>query len=245
MGISGEMKLETASGPLKVQHLVDQTVLNPEFTQIVFVWTGTRLFLSEASRFRLLGKQQLFDVTLDDGAVLRVSPLARFVMKSGITKLSTELSSGDSLLPLYLQPDAHGYPTYQVPGKDAKRQIYRLMAEWKVGHKLGRGTVVEHIDGNRKNYHPDNLRITIDERRAVRSYKHSVVKVLEQANKLLDECAAASPKMAKVVGPKKKKKKTNHKVVSVTPGVLGEVYTASVRSEGSLSISGVFLDLPS
>jgi hypothetical protein len=242
VGLHGEAKLATAAGPVEICKLVDRTVLNPGFSEVIFIWDGTRVFVSEASEFRSIGQQQLFEIVLDDGEILSVSASSALVTSSGDRKLPPELKMGDSLLPLYIESDNYGYPTYRIPGKAAKRKISRLMAEWILGHELGRGTVVEHIDGNRKNYHPDNLKITVNEDRAVKSHRHSVVKAIDQAKKLLDQCAVASPKMAKIVKPRRK---TNHKVVSVTPGRLGEVYIASVRSGYSISVSGVFLDLPS
>jgi hypothetical protein len=236
------MKVETAAGSVAISKLADCTVLNPDFSEKVLSWMGDRLFVSEISQIRLLGTEQLFEVVLDDGRVVYASASSRFVMKSGLRKMPPELEPGDSLLPLYLGEDAHGYATYSVPGCGRKRKISRLMAEWMTGGPLEKGTYVAHIDGNRKNHHPDNLRITINKEMASRSYKNKLVKAYDAAQALLDECAAASPMMAKIVG---RKGKGNHKVESVRPGVLGRVYTASVRSAGSLSVSGVFLELPS
>lgn len=242
MGLHGEMRLQLASGEVKIADLADQTVLNPDFSEVAFIWDGTRLFVSEVGQVRLLGTEQLFEIELDDGGIVQASASSRFVMKNGDLKIAPELSPGDSLLPLYLESDSYGYPTYRIPGRAVKRKISRLIAEWKHGAPLPRGTDVRHIDGNRKNYHPDNLEITLNKRSKKRSQKNSLTKAYKAAQELLDECAAASPMMAEIV---RKKKRTNHKVVRVTPGSLGDVYTASVRSEGSLSVSGVFLELPS
>lgn len=242
MALLGEMKLELAAGPEKISVLADRTVQNPNFSEVAFIWTGARLFAAELFNFRSIGQQQIFRVELDDGGIVEVSPTSRFVTKSGGLKMAPELSPGESLLPLYIEEDAHGYPTYRVPGLCIKQKIYRLMAEWKVGHPLKRGTVVEHIDKDRKNFHPDNLKITPNKRSGKKSHKHKLVKAYKAAQEVLDECAAASPAMAEIVG---RHRRTNHKVVSVTPGPLKEVFTASVRSEGYVSVSGVFLELPS
>jgi hypothetical protein len=241
MGLLSEMQIETASGPVQIGVLANKTVLNPDFSVVVLTWTGSRLFVTEAFDFRSIGEQQIFDVELDDGSLVKVSPSSQFILKNGSTKMPPELSPGDSLLPLYLAKNANGYPTYQIPGHAVKKKISRLMAEWVLGHALEKGTYVEHIDGNRENYHPDNLRIYFDAQKAKRSHKNIAVKTVGAADALFNECAAASPLMAEIVKPKKK---TNHKVVRSTPGRLDEVFTASVRTMGSLSISGVFLDLP-
>lgn len=241
MGLHGEMLLRLASGPVKIADLYDRTVSSPKTTEVALVWTGARLFVSEISDVRSIGTEQVFEVELDDDSVIQVSASSRFTMKSGRYKLAPELKPGDSLLPLYLGSDFYGYPTYQIPGKGAKRKIYRLMAEWKQGFPLARGTVVEHIDTNRKNYHPDNLRITPNMRSVKRTHKHKLVRACRQAQQFLDECASASPRIAKIA---ESARKTNHKVKRVTPGRLESVYTASVKSGGSVSVSGVFLELP-
>lgn len=236
------MRVETAAGPVEISKLAALTVKNPDFSETVLVWTGGRLFVSEISNIQMLGSEQIFDVELDDGGIVCVSASSQFVMRSGGRKMAPELSPGDSLLPLYLGENPNGYPTYKIPGWSGKRKISRLIAEWMTGGPLGKGTYVEHIDGDRKNYHPDNLKISINLDKARRSHKHKLVKAYEIGQALLDECAAASPRMAKIVG---RKKKRNHKVVSVRPGLLMKVYTASVQSMSSVSVSGVFLDLPS
>ena len=236
------MRVETAAGSVEIAKLADCTVSNPDFSEVVLAWIGDRFFVSEISEIRLAGVEQIFEVMLDDGRFVYASASSKFVMKSGLRKMPPELVPGDSLLPLYLEEDAHGYPTYCIPGKAVKRKISRLMAEWRTGGPLVKGTYVEHIDGNRKNYHPDNLKITIDEAKAKRSHKNKLVTAYAAAQALLAECATASPLMAKIVG---RKRRRNHKVESIRPGVLGEVYTASVRSAGSLAVSGVFLELPS
>ena len=241
MALRGDMALQTIVGAKKISELSDRTVLNPDHTELAFVLSGGSFFVAEVGDFRSVGQEQVFAVELDDGNVLHVSPSSQLVMRTGRLKLPPELKPGDSLMPLYLDEDAHGYPTYRVPGRAVKRKISRLIAEWKLGHKLGKGTYVEHIDGDRKNCHPDNLKISINEKMAKRSHKNKVVTAVEALQTLLDECAAASPKMAKIIG---KRTKRNHKVSRITPGRLEEVYTASVRSVGSLSVSGVFVQSP-
>ena len=252
MALLGDMQLETVLGPLKIRTLADKSAADSEFKILVFVWTGSRPFFAEASEFRPRGLEQVFDVELDDGETVQVSASSKFIMKAGDPKMAPELAPDDSLLPLYKGFDGHNYPTDRVPvGQPVSLKMSRLMAEWKQDKPLVKGTYVEHIDGDRSNYHPDNLKITVDELRAKRSRKPKMVLMVADAQKLFDECAAASPKMAKIAESgsplkrhRRKKKKTNHKVVMVTPGPLGEVYTASVRSDYSVSVSGVFLTLP-
>lgn len=241
MGLHGDMTLQTASGPRSIAEMCDRHVRNPDYYEVVFIWTGSRLFFSQVTGFRRLGEEQIFDVKLDDGSVVRASPSSFFVMKSGDRKSAPELRPGDSLLPLYLGVEYHGYPTYRVPGREVKQKIYRLMAEWKVGHPLEKGTEVKHLDGDRKNYHPDNLLVRPNARSKKRRRKNKLAKAFQDAQSLLQEVADASPLLAEIAD---EPTHGNHKVVSITPGRMGEVYTAFVRSEGSVAVSGVFLELP-
>ncbi|WP_366520181.1 HNH endonuclease signature motif containing protein [Chelatococcus sp.] len=46
-------------------------------------------------------------------------------------------------------------------GAHAGRFLHAVIAEWKVGRSLGEGEVVHHIDGNKRNNHPDNLQVML------------------------------------------------------------------------------------
>lgn len=206
------------------------------------MWRGGELTIDDVIGVRPLSQQQLFDVKLDDGNVVRASATSLFVMRNGDRKMAPELRPGDSLLPLYLEEDSHGYPTYRIPGKSIKRKISRFVAEWMFGRKLPRGTNVEHVDGNRKNYHPNNIRVRFSARSPKKGHKNPLITTFNETKAFLEEIAQEDPKIAEIVA---KKPRRNHKVVSVTPGELGLVYGASVRSASALSVCGVFLELPS
>jgi len=237
------MRIETAVGPVTVKKLAELSSASKDFSEVVLVWDGRKLSVSQITKIRPIGVEQLFMVRLDDDQEVFASASSRFVTRAGDFKTAPELRIDDSLLPLYLGSDSHGYSTYRIPGRAAKRKLSRLMAEWKLGHALEKGTYVGHIDGNRKNHHPNNLKITVNKDKSTKlRCKHKLVTAINSGQTLLDECAAASPSMAKIVG---RKSKGNHKVIGVEPGTLAEVYTASVRSGGFLSVSGVFLELPS
>jgi len=236
------MAIQTLSGPQKIRDLSDRTVLNSEFSVLALAWVSGGLTIEPVSDFRVLGQQQVFEVKLDDGGLVQASPSTLFVTLGGERKMAPELQPGDRLLPLYLEEDAHGYPTFRVPGRVVKRKIARFVAEWKLGRKLPKGTNVLHIDKDRKNYHPDNLEIKLDGRGPKKGHKNPLITAYNDAKELLNEFAAVSPLISQIV---EKKTKRNHKVVAVTPGKLSEVYCASVRSMGSLCASGVFLTLPS
>ena len=48
-----------------------------------------------------------------------------------------------------------GYPVYKKSGK----LVHRVVAEKKIGGKIGRGRVVHHNDGNPMNFRKENLRV--------------------------------------------------------------------------------------
>ena len=241
MGLHGEMKLQLASGPVRISELSDRSVRNPDYYEIAFIWTGARLYASEVSEFRPKGEEQIFEIELDDGSIVRASASSRLVLQNGDLLTPPEIRPGASLLPLYFGDDHYGYPTYKIPGYHVKQKIYRLMAEWKVGHALQKGTEVKHVDGNRRNYHPSNLLVTPNARRPKSKTKTKLAKAFHDVKSYLEECAELSPLMAEIAG---KEPDNNHKVVSIRPSKLELVYTASVRSAGSVSVSGVFLELP-
>jgi len=51
--------------------------------------------------------------------------------------------------------DARGYRRF----KDSDMLVHRRIAEQKVGGPIYKGNVVHHIDGNKRNNSPENLRI--------------------------------------------------------------------------------------
>jgi len=51
--------------------------------------------------------------------------------------------------------DKKGYRRW----KDSNKLVHRSVAEKKIGGRIGRGRVVHHIDGNKQNNQPSNLRV--------------------------------------------------------------------------------------
>jgi hypothetical protein len=238
MGLRGDMKMETVSGAIQIRDLAAASSEDLGFSTQVIAWSNEGLKISTAEDFRCVGQQQVFIVTLDDGSELYVSASSTLILRRGGAKTPPEFESGESLLPLYLSNDNHGYPVFKNPKSTQLRKLSWLVAEWKLGRALEKGDIVNHIDRNRKNYHPDNLKITQNKAMATKSRKYGIIRVANEAKSLLSECASLSPKLAKLI------EKTNHKVVSVEPSVLEEVFTATIIGAGAVAVSGVFLKLP-
>ena len=60
---------------------------------------------------------------------------------------------GKSMAKIYI--DKNGYKRYADSGK----RVHRHVAERKVGGKIGKGRVVHHKDGNKRNNRRENLHI--------------------------------------------------------------------------------------
>jgi hypothetical protein len=53
------------------------------------------------------------------------------------------------------------------PEKGETYYEHRAIAEWKLGRKLRPGEVTDHEDGDKKNNHPDNIRVLPSQRHHV------------------------------------------------------------------------------
>lgn len=235
------MCLEVLSGPTSFVSLADKTKKDAKFSVVAFTLSRDgQVELTSVSDFRLVGRQQIYEIQLDDGKVVTASASSMILMRSGRRKSPPEIVAEDSLMPLYFEEDVYGYSTYRVPGRCPKKKVSRLVAEWKLGGKLPKGTDVKHIDGNRKNYQPDNLEILVG-KRSPKKCKNKVAQAYQAAQALLKECAAVSPHMKKIVYPRRR---NNHRVVSVRSGRLEDVFTATVQPGSWVSVSGIFVELP-
>lgn len=238
MGLRGDMRIETVSGAIPIRELADSSSEDPEFSTQVFTWDGLRFKVVTASNFRKLGEEQIFIVTLDDKSVIYVSASSAFMLRRGDYKMAPELDTDESLLPLYLSSDNHGYSVFKDPKSSKIRKLSWLVAEWKLGRSLEKGDIVNLIDRNRKNYHPDNLKITQNKAMATKSRKYGLIRAADEIKTLFSECASLSPRLAKIISKK------NHKVISVQPSMLEEVFSATIVGSDTVVVSGVFLKLP-
>lgn len=244
MGLPRSAVIQTITGPLSVEQFAARCLVDPDFHVPVFSWDGLRITVGLASKCRPTGEEQLFSVVLDDGSELAVGASTAFLLRSGDEALSpAELSRGDSLLPLYLSEDKQGYPTYKNVGlrwptgpkidRQSVRKISRMVAEWKHGAPLPAGTYVEHIDGDRKNCHPDNLRIVHKPAKASRSKRYGLVDALKEAADVVREFEQIRPKRLP----------NNHSVCDVTPMEMDVVYDLTVDTGNVIVLGGVFVRL--
>lgn len=68
-------------------------------------------------------------------------------------------SFGGYRTPLQTRTNRSGYQQFKDPGTGQWVLTHRRVAEKKVGGAIGAGREVHHIDGNKNNNRPSNLRI--------------------------------------------------------------------------------------
>lgn len=105
-------------------------------------------------------------ITFDDGGYLDCTPDHRVILRDGSTREAGELRADDSLMPLYVSDiDGHGYKWTYMLGADAQYNgwmpEHRLVAEHFYG-RIPDDHVVHHVDFDKKNNHPSNLRVMTD-----------------------------------------------------------------------------------
>jgi dCTP deaminase len=113
--------------------------------------------LLEAPRY--IGRDELVELTLDDGSPIHCTPDHIFILRDGRTIPAGELRPGDSLMPLYRQL-ARGYEMVYQPLNGQLHPTHRLADEWNVRHGIYQdvpGTHRHHQDHDRLNNNPWNI----------------------------------------------------------------------------------------
>jgi dCTP deaminase len=108
---------------------------------------------------RLIGRDSLLEIVLDNGEVIRATPDHEFLLRDGLTLPAHTLRPGQSLMPLY-RDLVRGYEEVYQPLKGHLVATHRLADEWNVRHGVyadAAGTHRHHIDFNRRNNLPTNL----------------------------------------------------------------------------------------
>jgi dCTP deaminase len=119
-----------------------------------------RIIVSWLDAPRYIGRDTLLAVTLDSGAVIHCTPDHEFVTRDGRLEAAANLRPGDSLMPLYRHL-WRGYEMVYQPLNGHVFPTHRLADEWNVRNGLYAdepGTHRHHIDHNRRNNMPWNLR---------------------------------------------------------------------------------------
>ncbi|WKZ25714.1 MAG: DNA gyrase subunit A [bacterium] len=124
--------------------------------------------ISEIKNPRLTRKSaELVEVTLDNGEKIRCTPDHKFLLRNGKYKKAKDLTSGQSLMPLYitksdgsLDKNLKGYEMIHQPLSNNSEFIHHLADLWNLNnksYKKSAGRVRHHIDFNKLNNNPDNI----------------------------------------------------------------------------------------
>ena len=108
---------------------------------------------------RLIGRDALMEIVLDNGEVIRATPDHEFLLRDGLTLPAHALRPGQSLMPLY-RDLFRGYEEVYQPLNGHLVATHRLADEWNLRHGVyadAPGTHRHHIDFNRRNNLPTNI----------------------------------------------------------------------------------------
>lgn len=118
-----------------------------------------RLIVSLLDAPRLIGRDSLVEIVLDNGAVIEATPDHQFMRRDGRMVTAGELRAEDSLMPLYRHL-CRGYEVVYQPLNGHYHATHRLADEWNVRNGIYAetpGTHRHHIDFNRRNNLPTNM----------------------------------------------------------------------------------------
>lgn len=108
---------------------------------------------------RLVGRDTLLEIELDDGQRIQATPDHDFMRRDGSWVKAGSLRPGDSLMPLYRAPHRGYEMTYQ-PLTGHYYPTHRLADEWNVRngvYEASAGAHRHHVDHDRRNNNPWNL----------------------------------------------------------------------------------------
>lgn len=166
--LAGDTPVNTVEGMVPIRDLVGRTDVG------VFTYdrsTG-RAKVSTPRVIRQTGQgERLVRVHFDDGSHIDCTPDHRFVTFKWGNQFTAErewLVEAKDLTPgtrvRALKQYKAGQYLDTVWARRGRDKTHRLVAEWKLGRRLQSGEVVHHIDGDKHNWHPDNLAVMANSR---------------------------------------------------------------------------------
>jgi len=119
-----------------------------------------RLIVSLLDAPRFIGRDSLLEIELDSGERIGATPDHEFIRRDGRMTEAHALRPGDALMPLY-RDTVRGYEVVYQPIDGHMHATHRLADEWNVRNEIYEdvaGTHRHHIDFDRRNNRPTNLR---------------------------------------------------------------------------------------
>jgi dCTP deaminase len=108
---------------------------------------------------RFIGRDQLLEIHLDNGEVIRCTPDHEFILRDGTIQIADDLREGTSLMPLYRNV-VRGYESIYQPLNGHLCPTHRLADEWNVRNGVydaRPSTHRHHRDHDRRNNNPWNI----------------------------------------------------------------------------------------
>jgi len=228
MAVGADTRINTVTGDR-----VPLSLLAANAPVHVFTWTGRKISLG-LLRVQSAGRQPVTAVHLDDGSRLLVTSKQLAIARKSRILVNLD-RVGLSLLPLYLGSTSNGYPTYcqQGTGRQSApspcdqrrwRMVSRLAYEWRTGKPIPRGVYLRHVDGNRQNSHPDNLRAYTGAK---------IARMNKGLRALLDAQEALAALEAQI--------RHNHKIVAIEPAGEEETFDLIGDRCSNVAVAGIFL----
>lgn len=118
-----------------------------------------RIIVTLLEQPRIIGRDSLLEVTLDNGRMIRCTPDHEFILRDGTLAQADALRPGASLMPLYTEL-FRGHEGIYQPLTGHYTPTHRLADDWNIRHAVY-AEVAEthrhHIDHNRRNNAPWNI----------------------------------------------------------------------------------------
>lgn len=125
--------------------------------------------IAEIKNPRLTRKDaEIMKVVLDNGEEIKCTLNHKFMLKNSDYKEAKDLKSGDSLMPVYFKlstkdddANAIGYEMIFQPNNNSWNFSHVLSDEWNIENNIyskSAGRIRHHLDFNKLNNNPDNLR---------------------------------------------------------------------------------------
>ena len=118
-----------------------------------------RVVVTRLESPRYVGRDNLLEITLDNGEAVHATPDHDFMTRDGRMVEAAALSEGDALMPLYRSLH-RGYEMVYQPLNGFNYPTHRLADEWNLRHGIYAdepNTHRHHIDHNRRNNAPWNI----------------------------------------------------------------------------------------